>query len=309
MKIVFMGTPEFSVGCLEALINSEHEVAAVFTREDKPKNRGMSLSMPPVKEVAITHNIPVYQPKSLKKGDAFSILSEIKPDLIVVVAYGRMLPSAILHLPPYGCINVHASLLPKYRGASPIQTAIVQGEQESGVTIMQMDEGMDTGDMLYSKAIAITPEDTGGSLHDRLAALGAEALLECIDLLAQNALIPVPQKEEEATHAPIINKDDGKISFARPARQVANHIMGYLPWPGAFASLGDITIKFFEAVETQVSTEKAPGTILSVDKNGMTVACQTGGVMIKEIQKSGGKRMKAEDFFRGRPELLSQQFS
>lgn len=309
MKIVFMGTPEFSVGCLGALVEHGHEVAAVFTREDKPKNRGMSLTMPPVKEVALTHNIPVHQPKSLRKGNAIDLLRQINPDCIVVVAYGRVLPIEILTLPKYGCINVHASLLPKYRGASPIQTAIVSGESQTGVTIMQMDTGIDTGDMLYHQVVDITEQDTGGSLHNKLAIAGAQALITCLGLIEAGQVTPIPQGEEAVTHAPMIAKEDGKVIFSRPAKQVANHIMGYLPWPGAFAQLGEVTIKFFEAyVEEKTDVVGEPGAIVSVEKDGMVVACQLGSISIKEIQKSGGKRMKAEEFFRGRPELLHERF-
>ncbi|MBQ2911231.1 MAG: methionyl-tRNA formyltransferase, partial [Clostridia bacterium] len=191
MKIVFMGTPDFSVGCLDALIKSKHEVVGVFTREDKPKNRGMAMQMPPVKELAITHNIPVFQPKSVKTDESYEILKGLNADIYVVVAYGRILPKRVLELPKHGCINVHASLLPKYRGASPIQAVIVNGEKETGVTIMQMNEGLDTGDILHVKKTAISEDDTGGTLHDRLAVMGAEALIEYLDILEKGERVAI----------------------------------------------------------------------------------------------------------------------
>lgn len=310
MKIVFMGTPEFSVGCLDALIKSKHEVVGVFTREDKPKNRGMSLSMPPVKELALTYEIPVFQPKSVKTDESYEILKSLNADIYVVVAYGRLLPRSVLELPKHGCINVHASLLPKYRGASPIQAVIVNGEKETGVTIMQMDEGLDTGDILHVKKTAISEDDTGGSLHDRLAQMGAEALIEYLDILERGERKAVKQDGSLANYAPLITKNDGKVSFEKPAGKVANQIMGYAPWPGTFASLGNTTIKFFGGycIEKDGCHDDY-GVIESVSDEGMTVKCGTGKVLIKEMQKSGGKKMKPDSFFRGRPELIKERFN
>lgn len=310
MKIVFMGTPEFSVGCLDALIKSKHEVVGVFTREDKPKNRGMSLSMPPVKELALTHEIPVFQPKSVKTDESYEILKSLDADIYVVVAYGRILPKRVLELPKYGCINVHASLLPKYRGASPIQAVIVGGEKETGVTIMQMDEGLDTGDILHVKKTEISEDDTGGSLHDRLAVMGAEALIEYLDILERGESKAVKQDDSLSNYAPLITKNDGKVSFENPANKIANQIMGYAPWPGTFAPLGNTTIKFYGGycIEKDGSHDDY-GAIESVSDEGMVVKCGTGKVLIKEIQKSGGKRMSPDSFFRGRPELIKERFN
>ena len=310
MKIVFMGTPDFSVGCLDALIRSKHEVVGVFTREDKPKNRGMAMQMPPVKELAIQHNIPVFQPKSVKTDESYEILKELNADIYVVVAYGRILPKKVLELPQHGCINVHASILPKYRGASPIQAVIVNGEKETGVTIMQMNEGLDTGDILHVKKTPISEDDTGGTLHDRLAVMGADALIEYLDILEKGERVAIPQDDALSNYAPLITKNDGKVSFENPANKIANQIMGYAPWPGTFADLGNTTIKFFGGyvVENTVAHEDF-GAIDSVTAEGMVVKCAVGKILIKEIQKSGGKRMTPDSFFRGRPELLKERFN
>ena len=310
MKIVFMGTPDFSVGCLDALINSKHEVVGVFTREDKPKNRGMAMQMPPVKELALTHNIPVFQPKSVKTDESFEILQELNADIYVVVAYGRILPKRVLELPQHGCINVHASLLPKYRGASPIQAVIVNGETETGVTIMQMNEGLDTGDILHVKKTPISEDDTGGTLHDRLAVMGAEALIEYLDILEKGERVAVKQDDALSNYAPLITKNDGKVSFENSANKIANQIMGYAPWPGTFADLGNTTIKFYGGYAVEKTGEHEDfGAIDSVSADGMIVKCKVGKILIKEIQKSGGKRMTPDSFFRGRPELLKERFN
>ncbi|MBR4878532.1 MAG: methionyl-tRNA formyltransferase [Clostridia bacterium] len=305
-----MGTPDFSVGCLDALIRSKHEVVGVFTREDKPKNRGMAMQMPPVKELAIQHNIPVFQPKSVKTDESYEILKELNADIYVVVAYGRILPKKVLELPQHGCINVHASILPKYRGASPIQAVIVNGEKETGVTIMQMNEGLDTGDILHVKKTPISEDDTGGTLHDRLAVMGADALIEYLDILEKGERVAIPQDDALSNYAPLITKNDGKVSFENPANKIANQIMGYAPWPGTFADLGNTTIKFFGGyvVENTVAHEDF-GAIDSVTAEGMVVKCAVGKILIKEIQKSGGKRMTPDSFFRGRPELLKERFN
>ena len=310
MKIVFMGTPDFSVGCLDALINSKHEVVGVFTREDKPKNRGMAMQMPPVKELALTHNIPVFQPKSVKTDESFEILKELNADIYVVVAYGRILPKRVLELPQHGCINVHASLLPKYRGASPIQAVIVNGETETGVTIMQMNEGLDTGDILNVKKTPISEDDTGGTLHDRLAVMGAEALIEYLDILEKGERVAVKQDDALSNYAPLITKNDGKVSFENSANKIANQIMGYAPWPGTFADLGNTTIKFYGGYAVEKTGEHEDfGAIDSVSADGMIVKCKVGKILIKEIQKSGGKRMTPDSFFRARPELLKERFN
>lgn len=310
MKIVFMGTPDFSVGCLEALVSSKHEVVGVVTQQDKPKNRGMSLSMPPVKECAITHGIPVFQPKSLKNQDSFERLAKFEADIFVVVAYGKLLPKNILNMPKYGSINVHASILPRHRGASPIQAAIVNGDTETGVTIMQMDEGLDTGDILHVKKTAISREDTGGSLHDRLSQIGAQALLEYLDILESGMEVRIHQDSSISTYAPLITKNDGRVSFEKEAERVANQIMGYAPWPGTFADLGNVTLKLFNGFSVENQSENQDfGKIDSVSPEGLTVKCKKGKIIIKEIQKAGGKRMSPQDFFRGRPELLKERFN
>lgn len=307
MKVVFMGTPDFAVATLRALCASEHEVAAVFTRADTPKNRGMKMMPPPVKVEALAHNLPVFQPTTLRDGAALEILRGLKPDAIIVAAYGRILPREILELPRYGCINVHASLLPRFRGASPIQAAILHGDAQSGVTIMQMADGIDTGDMLYTAATEIGPRETCGELEQRLADIGARALLETLALCERGALQPQKQDDAYATHAPLIKNGDCLIDFSHKCDTVACAIRAYDPAPGAFAFLGGEKMKLYGAEAVQESGEA--GRILSVDARGARVACGEGSVLIEAVQGQGGKKMPADAFFRGHKQMLTEKFT
>ena len=309
MNIVFMGTPEFADASLKALLDSRHKVTAVFTRQDTPKNRGMKMAMPPVKETALAAGIPVYQPRTLREEGVLETLTELQPDIIVVAAYGRFLPKSILDLPKYGCINVHASLLPKYRGASPINAAILNDEAESGVTIMQMAEGMDTGDMILKGSLPIAADDTYGTLHDKLAPLGGALLLEALEQIEAGTAQRIPQNEAEATHVHMIKNSDAAVSFTEEeAKVVCCKIRGYDPAPGAFGFLGEEKIKLFASVYVDDSTAHEPGCILGCDKHGLLVQGRGGTMRIREVQLSGKKRMAAADCFRGKPQLLSETF-
>jgi methionyl-tRNA formyltransferase len=304
MRVVFMGSPDFAVPPLRALIE-EHEVALVVTQPDKPAGRGKHLLPPAVKEVALTEGLPIFQPTSVRKPDAIETLRQTGAELAVVVAYGKILPRAVLEAFPRGCINVHASLLPKYRGAAPIQRAIMCGETETGVTIMQLDEGMDTGPVLAKSSLVIEPDDTAGTLFDRLAPLGAELLLEAIDGLARGALTPEPQDPAQATHAPMLDKDDGAVDWTRSAAEVSCHIRGVDPWPGAFTVLGQTRLKLFlpRVVESDAPAEAGQpgqaGQVLGVDERGLLVACGQGVLAIAAVQASGGRRMEARAFASG----------
>ena len=309
MNIVFMGTPEFADASLKALLDSKHQVTAVFTRQDTPKNRGMKMAMPPVKETALAADIPVYQPRTLREEGVLETLQALAPDIIVVAAYGRFLPKSILELPKHGCINVHASLLPKYRGASPINAVILNDEAESGVTIMQMAEGMDTGDMILKGSLPIEPDDTYGKLHDKLAPLGGQLLLEALEQIEAGTAQRVPQNEAEATHVHMIKNSDAGISFAEEsARVISCKIRGYDPAPGAFAFLGEEKIKLFASVYVDDSMTRQPGEIIGCDKHGLLVQGNGGTMRIREVQLSGKKRMSAADCFRGKPQLLNERF-
>lgn len=309
MKVVFMGTPEFAVSTLRALLKSGHEVAAVFTRADTPKNRGMKLLPPPVKVAAQQAGLPVYQPRTLRGGEALCTLRELNPDVIVVAAYGRLLPPDILALPRYGCVNVHASILPAYRGASPINSAILHGERETGVTIMQMQEGLDTGDILLCVRTGIDPAESYGQLQDRLAELGAAALLDALEGLREGRIVPQKQDDAKATYAPLIKNQDALVSFSEDYRKVSCAIRAYDPAPGAFAFLGEEKLKLFGARAVPDEGGDAPcGAILRVDGEGVLVRCAGGCVRIATVQGAGGKKMPADAFFRGHAALRQQKF-
>lgn len=294
MRTVFMGTPEFAVPCLSALVE-KHEVLAVFTQPDKPKGRKQILTPPPVKEEALRHNIPVYQPKTLKDGEAFKLLSEIKPDVIIVVAYGKILPRDILDLPKYGCINVHASLLPKYRGAAPIQWSVILGEKETGVTTMQMDDGIDTGDMLKSAALTIGENETADELHDRLSSLGAKLLIETLKSVENGTVTRTKQDESLSNYAPMLSKDISPLDFTCVAQAVHNKVRGLNSWPSATAVMDGKRIKIHKTRLAEGSGKS--GEIISLEP--FIVACGHGAVEILELQPEGKKKMTAADFLRG----------
>ena len=295
MRIVFMGTPDFAVPSLNALLKRGHEVAAVYTQPDKPKGRGHKLLPPPVKETALMHNIEVRQPATFKNNeDEIAYLKALAPELIVVAAYGKLLPPSVLNIPPRGCINVHGSLLPKYRGAAPIQWAVLNGDKTAGVTIMQMAEGMDTGDMLTKAETPVGEDETAGELFDRLMVLGAELLVNTIDRL--DTITPQPQNDAEATHAPMIRKEMGVIDWTQPAQHVHNLVRGLNPWPSAFFTLGGKRIKLHKT--KVVSGKGEPGEVAVIDGE-MAVYCGENAVQLIEIQPENGKRMRGSDYLRG----------
>ena len=302
MRIVFMGTPEFAVPSLRQLIADGHEIVCVLTQPDKPKNRGMKLMPSPVKVVAMEHQIEVYQPATLKSGEALERLSALKPELIVVAAYGKILPKEILDLPRLGCINVHSSLLPRYRGAAPINWAILNGETETGVTIMYMAEGLDTGDIISQRATAIDPNETVESLHDRLALLGAELLGETVAAIGAGTAQRVPQNDAESCYAPMLSRQLSPIDFSRSAHEIHNQVRGLIPWPATTMEIKGQTFKIFAVEETGMDSTQGAGTLLGADKQGINVVCGDGKVLrILELQAPGKKRMRAVDYLRGHP--------
>ena len=297
MKIIFMGTPEFSVPCLEALINSENNVVGVFTQPDKPKGRGYEMTPPPVKVCALKHNIPVFQPISMRNGEALEIINSLNADLIIVVAFGKILPKEILESVKYGCINIHASLLPKLRGAAPIQWSIINGESETGVTSMQMDVGLDTGDMLIKKSIAITENINAGELHDALSLMGAEVLIETINNI--DNLNPQKQDDELSNYAPMLSKELCPIDFSKSARDVHNKIRGLSPWPVATTK---ICGKNYKIHKTQILSEKFSGNCGEIvdNNNRLVIMCGDGNcVEILEIQAEGKRKTDTASFLRG----------
>lgn len=300
MKIAFMGTPDFAVPCLEYLINSEHEVVGVFCQPDKPKGRTQELVMPITKKVAIEHNIPVYQPVSLKNGVGTEILKELNPDLVVVVAYGKILPKDFLDYPKYGCVNVHGSILPKYRGAAPIQWAVLNGDEYAGVTSMQMDVGLDTGDMLLMKKIAVGENETSEELFDRLSLLGADVLKETIEALLKGVLCPVKQNEEDATFVGLLSKENSPTDFSLTAQQVHNHIRGLYSWPGATTKLGGKILKLHKSVLCDIKGNNNPGSVVLSDDRLVVCCGDNKCIELLEIQLEGKKRMSVADFLRGR---------
>lgn len=307
MKIVFMGTPDFAAGALEALIGAGHEIAAVVTQPDKPKGRSKELLPPPVKQCALKRHIPVMQPKRIKAPEAVAELKRYPADIYIVAAFGQILSQEILDIPRYRCLNIHASLLPKYRGSSPIQHVLIDGEEKTGVTIMQMDAGIDTGDMLYKKEIPIADTDNYETLHDKLMALGGEAIVEALSLLEQGKLIPEKQDDSRSCYAPLIDKSMGKIDFTRKATELDRLIRGLTPWPGTFTVCRDKQLKIWRA-EAVTSDSAAigggnpaavPGEILGVDKDTITVMTGDGALKIYELQLEGKKRMTTHDFLLG----------
>lgn len=302
MRIVFMGTPDFAVPSLKALIQDGHEIAGVYTQPDKPKNRGMKLTPPPVKVVAQEHNLPVFQPKTLRDEEVQRELQGLAPELIVVAAYGKLLPKAVLELPALGCINVHSSLLPKYRGAAPINWAILNGEPETGVTIMHMAEALDAGDIILQ---AVTPIDLNESveqLHDRLAVMGAELLSKAVTALAEGTAPRIPQDESQYTYAPMLSRELSPIDWSRSALEIHNQIRGLVPWPATTMELKGTKFKVFASLLTGEKENQPAGTALGADKKGIRMVCGDGGVLcITEVQAPGKKRMKAVDYLRGHP--------
>lgn len=299
MNIVFMGTPDFSVGGLEALIEAGHHLQAVVTQPDKKRGRGEKVSFSPVKEAALQHGIPVFQPQKVREEDFIRQLQGLAPDVIVVIAFGQLLPKEILRLAPYGCINVHASLLPKYRGAAPIQWAVMDGEQTTGVTIMQMDEGLDTGDILKTVEVPIHRTETGGSLFDKLSVAGAKLLVKALQEMEQGSLKPVKQDDSRSNYAKMLKKEFGNLNFDRPAKELECWIRGLNPWPSAYTHLEGKTLKLWEAEVLEEEYEGENGQIVAADKTGFVIKTGKGSLRIRELQLEGKKRMKTEQFLLG----------
>ena len=307
LRIVFAGTPEFAAEHLKALLNSPYQVVAVYTQPDRPAGRGQKLMPSPVKQLALQHEIAVYQPQTLRDPAAQAELAALKPDLLVVVAYGLILPQVVLDIPRLGCINSHASLLPRWRGAAPIQRAIQAGDGESGVTVMQMEAGLDTGPMLLKVSTPISADDTGGSLHDRLAELGPPAVLQAIDGLAAGSLRGEVQDDSLATYAHKLNKDEALLDWSRPAVELERLIRAFNPWPICHSSLNGAPLKVLAAqlVTEQGEGRGAPGEILAASKDGLTVACADGALRLTRLQMPGGKALNFADLFNSRREQFA----
>ncbi len=300
MRIVFMGTPDFAVPCLRVLLEQKHDIAAVVTQPDRAKGRGNKLAPPPVKMLAEEVGIPVYQPEKIKTKEFTELLRGLKPDVMIVVAFGQILSQEILDIPPLGCINVHASLLPKYRGAAPINWCIINGEEVTGVTTMYMDKGLDTGDMIIKKESAIGKNETAGELHDRMMELGAAVLEETMVLLAEGKVQRVPQDNAEATYAPIMTKALGRVDWSKDAGMIRNLIRGTYPWPGAFSTYNGKVFKILSAETCGLTVENDKwGSIARVDRDSILVNCGTGTLKITELQFENEKRMSVEAYLRG----------
>jgi methionyl-tRNA formyltransferase len=307
LRVVFMGTPGFSVPALNALLKSEHQLVGVVTQPNRQKGRGKKTSAPPVKEAILGHEIPVFQPEEINTSEALAQLTEWTPDVIVVTAYGQILSSDILELPPHGCINIHASLLPKYRGAAPINWAIINGETETGISIMKMDEGMDTGPVFERQRIDIAEDTTAQQLHDRLAELGAEMIPDSLTKIVNGQLEAVPQDDSEATYAPMLSKEDGRIDWTKSAKQIVDHVRGVHPWPGAFSFHGEQTdanrIKFHRLQRSSQSrlADGDPGEVLAADASGdqLEICTGDGAVRAVKLQAPGRQAMGTTDFLNG----------
>jgi methionyl-tRNA formyltransferase len=304
LRLVFAGTPEFSVPCLEACRASGAEVVAVYTQPDRPAGRGRKLTPSPVKQAALAAGIAVEQPESLKPADVQQALADYRPDLLVVVAYGLILPRKVLAIPRLGCWNVHASLLPRWRGAAPIQRAILAGDRESGVDLMRMEAGLDTGPVLLERRTPISRDDTGGSLHDRLAMLGAEALAEGLRrTLAGEALVATPQPEDGVTYAHKLDKAEAKIDFSRPALELERQVRAFDPWPVAEGEIAGEPLRIWAAHAIELDHHASPGRVLAAGRDGIDLACGSGALRVTTVQRAGGKRIGAIDYLNARPEL------
>lgn len=314
MKAVYMGTPEIAATILETLLSSDIEIIGVVTQPDKPKGRGKEMASPPVKEVALKHQIPVYQPRRVKEPEFVEQLKALAPDIILVAAFGQILSKDILDLPPYGCINVHASLLPKYRGSAPIQWVILNGEKKTGVTIMKMDVGCDTGDMMLKREIDIAKDETGGSLHDKLAEIGGEALLEAIEMIKKGTATYTKQDDSQSTHIKMLSKDMGRIDFSKDAASIERMIRGLNPWPSAYTYYKGKTLKLwcaevYHSPETIEAINEAEfGSIVKVTKEAIFVKTGDALLKINELQLEGKKRMLTGEFLRGYPVKTGEIF-
>lgn len=304
MKIIFAGTPQFAASALAALLR-EHQVVAVLTQPDRPSGRGMQLTASPVKQLALQHGLPVLQPATLKAEDAQREIAALDADAMVVAAYGLILPQAVLDLPRYGCLNIHASLLPRWRGAAPIQRAILAGDAETGITIMQMDAGLDTGDMLLRQSCPVSPTDTAATLHDKLADLGADSILKALRRLPE--LVPVKQDDAAATYAAKLLKSEGRIDWQQDARQLGLAVRAFNPFPVCYATLADTAIKVWQA--TPVAQQGEPGVVLAADRHGITVACGKDALRLEVLQRPGGKAQPAVQFLQAMPIKVGDKFT
>lgn len=301
MRILFMGTPDFAVASLKALVEAGHEVCGVFTQPDKPKNRGHKLAFSPVKEYALTRELPVYQPTTMRDGSALELVRQLAPELIVVAAYGKLLPEELLNTPPYGSINVHSSILPKYRGAAPINWAILDGERVTGVTIMYMAAALDAGDIIRCAETEIDPDEDAQTLTERLAQLGAEALLQTVEDLKRGTATRTPQDHEAFTYAPMLDKNMSPLDFTKPAQRLHDQVRGLIPWPCASMELNDTTVKVYRTAVGEETTAAA-GMIVEANKKGIAIACGDGKLLrVLELQPQGGKRMAAAAYLAGHP--------
>ncbi len=296
LNIVYAGTPEFAATALVALIESHHNIIAVYTQPDRPAGRGRKLTASPVKELALQHGIEVFQPENLKDPAEQEKLAALKPDLMVVAAYGLLLPEAVLNTPRLGCLNIHASLLPRWRGAAPIQRAILAGDSETGITIMQMDVGLDTGDMLYKLSTSIEPKDTAQTLHDRLAELGARAIVEALDKLQAGTLTAEKQDDSQANYAKKLYKEEAQIDWQKSASEIARQVAAFNPWPVAQSKNGEETLRIWNAVALEERSTKAPGSVVRTDKQGIDVTCGEGILRITRLQRPGGKPQSATEY-------------
>ena len=302
MRIVFMGTPDFAAASLQKLIDEKYDIAAVFTQPDKPRNRGMSLSFSPVKELALQNGLDVYQPTKLRDGSFTELLRSLKPDVLVVVAYGRILPEDALSVPTYGAVNVHSSLLPKYRGAAPVQWAVLNGDAVTGVSTMYLAPEMDTGDVIFTVKTEIGEFETSGELFDRLMVMGAELLHKTLRAIENGTAPRSKQDESQASYVTMLDKSMSPIDWSRSPREIVKYICGLQPWPVATTEIGGLTFRIFKAEYTDTVTDKAPGTVVAADKKGIEIAC--GGahtLLITELQAPGKKRMRAADYLLGHP--------
>jgi len=304
LRVIFAGTPDFAATALSALIKSEHQVIAVYSQPDRPAGRGRKLRASPVKEVALEHDIPVYQPENLKSAEAQDELRALNADVMVVAAYGLLLPQAVLDIPRFGCLNIHASLLPRWRGAAPIQRAIAAGDKESGITIMQMNAGLDTGDILQLSPCPITKQDSGGSLHDKLAEIGATAILETLENVANDTLNPVEQDDTLASYAHKLDKKEAQINWQDSAENIGRMIRAFNPWPVAYTQVDDKTLRLWQAEVLEKDSKEAAGTVISCDKKGIDISCGEGTLRILKLQPSGSKAMDVAAFMNGHAKQL-----
>lgn len=304
MRLVFAGTPDFAATALRALLGTHHSIVGVYSQPDRPAGRGRKLQPSPVKQVALDSGIPVFQPESLKTPDAQQELADLQPDVMIVAAYGLILPEAVLRIPDHGCLNIHASLLPRWRGAAPIQRAIAAGDADTGITIMQMDKGLDTGDMLLKSRTSIDASDTGGSLHDRLANLGGQAIVEALNLLEKGELRGEAQDDEQACYAHKLSKDEGHIDWSLDASAIERLIRAFNPWPGTYTDLEQQRLRIHEATATDELSHKPAGTVIQREREGIDIACGTGTLRLTRLQLPGSRAQSVNDLINGGKQLL-----